>query len=243
MAKLKVPSLQHLARNWRNDAQRVKKVLINLADNSPIFNYNPLFGAVQDMLIFNQPYEEIVAGMHKGIKRRDILENFLEVLPLIRDHFQGIAPTFVQEVGRRYYPVGRGLMVPFEPPLIYGLGGQIQFPWFSFWRRNSLSDERLSLFVTVVDDLLNQDPDLENAKFNILDFSISGPRQPRTLTVVDAREIPRVSEEIKVRMLLTFAEGYRLAEAELAGAAMAKDKQRPSESKEDKDQQDLFDSD
>ena len=64
----------------------------------------------------------------------------------------------------RHYPVGRGLMVPFEPPLVYGIGGQLYFPWFSFWRRNPLSDERLSLFVTLVDEVLLQDPDLDTAR-------------------------------------------------------------------------------
>lgn len=37
MAKLKVPSLQHLARNWRDDPLRVKRLLVHLAQNSPTF--------------------------------------------------------------------------------------------------------------------------------------------------------------------------------------------------------------
>lgn len=48
-------------------------------------------------------------------------------------------------------------MVPFEGPMIYGVGGQLYFPWFSFWRRNPLANERLSLFVTLVEEVLLQD--------------------------------------------------------------------------------------
>ena len=139
MARLKVPSLQHLARNWHDDPARVRRVLVHLAQNSPTFNYNPLFGAVQDMLVFAQPYDEIVEGIRRGVRRDDVRENFLGVLPLIRDHFDGVAPAFVQSVERRYYPVGRGLMVPFDPPLIYGVGGRIHFPWLSFWRSNPIA--------------------------------------------------------------------------------------------------------
>jgi hypothetical protein len=154
---------------------------VALAENGPTFNYEPLFSAVRDILVFGQPYEQIAEGMRRGIPREAVRDNMLGVLPLIREHFDGIAPSFVQSVGRRYYPVGRGLMVPFDPPVIYGAGGQIHFPWFSFWRSNPLTSERMSLFVTIVEEVLLEDPDLENARFVILDFSAAGPKLPRTL--------------------------------------------------------------
>lgn len=216
MAKLRVPSLQHLARNWRNDPQRVKRILVQLAQNAPTFNYDPLFSAVQDMLVFGQPYEQIVEGMRRGIRRPAVLANFLGVLPLIRDHFEGLTPSFVQSVDRRYYPVARGLLVPFQPPLIYGEAGRIHFPWFSFWRGNPIARERLALFVTLVEEVLLQDPDLEDAKFEILDFSAPAPKQPRELTVIDAADVPRIPSAQRAEMLAIFAEGYFLAQEALA---------------------------
>ncbi len=218
MAKLKVPSLQHLARNWRNDPNKVRQVLVRLVNNSPTFSYAPLFGLVRDMLVFGVSYEQIVEGVVRGVKRQDVRDNYLGILPLIRNHFDGVVPTFVQPVERRYYPIKRGLMIPFEPPMAYGVNGQIFFPWFSFWRQNPLEGSQLSLFVTIVDEMLSQDPDLEKAVFQILDFSSSEPKQPRMLSVLDAREIPRVSEQEKIDMLSVFAEGYFLAEAELSNA-------------------------
>lgn len=152
MSKLKVPSLQHLARNWKKNPDHIKRLLVDLVKNSPTFSYDPLFGAIRDMLVFAHPYEQIEEGLRRGIKRADVRDNLLGVLPLIRDHFKDIAPDYVQSVDRRYYSVGRGLMVPFEPPLVYGLDGQTFFPWFSFWRSYPLAGERLSLFVTLVDE-------------------------------------------------------------------------------------------
>lgn len=242
MAKLRVPSLQHLARNWRNEPHSIKRLLVELAENSPIFSYSPLFGAVRDMLVFRQPYEQIEEGLRRGIKRAEVRQNLLGVLPLIRDHFKGVNPTFVQSVDRRFYPVGRDLMVPFDPPLIYGDGGQIQFPWFMFWRSNPLVGERLSLFVSLVEDVLLQDPDLEDVNFTILDFSSPSPKQPRALEVIDAKEVPRVSDKAKVEMLSTFAEGYRLAEAHLAEAADVEPKGDRSD-QAGKDQPGMFDRD
>lgn len=240
MAALKIPSLQHLARHWRPESQKVKKSLVAMALDPPTFNYNALFNAIRDMLLFGQPYDEIVRGI-ENIKRADLRENLLGVLPLIRDYFDGVAPSFVQSVGRRFYPVGRDLMVPFDPPLIYGVNGQIHFPWFSFWRSNPLAGDSLSLFVTIVEEVLLQDPDLETAKFTILDFSAPKPKYPRELTVTNAGDIERLSAARKAEMLTIFAEGYKMAEAELAGAPppAPKDK-RPDASRLD-DHPDLFD--
>src|ERR1700724_1971489 len=111
MADLKVPSLQHLARNWRSDPVRIKKILVRLAQSPPRFSYDPLFDAVRDLLVLHVPYEQIVEGIRR-IKRASVRNNLLGVLPLIRDHFADISPDFVQAVDRRYYPVGRELMVP-----------------------------------------------------------------------------------------------------------------------------------
>jgi hypothetical protein len=241
MPDLRVPSVQHLARNWRNDPALIARILVRLAMSPPRFNYNPLYAAVRDLLILNIPYDQVVKGIEL-IKRASVRANLLEVLPLIRNHFAGISPDFYQTIDKRYYSVGRGLMVPFEPPMIYGVSGQLYFPWFSFWRRNPLAKERLSLFVTMVDEILLDDPDLETARFEILDFSCVGPKQPRTLTVINARDIPRLSEAPKLEMLEAFAEGYFRAVASLKGEpAPAEDGRTEKAPEADPDQPGFFD--
>ncbi|RWE30476.1 hypothetical protein [Mesorhizobium sp.] len=240
MAELRIPSVQHLARNWRNDPTTIAQALIKLALSPPRFNYNPLYSAARDMLVLDVPYDQVVEGIRR-IKREKVRENLLGVLPLIRDHFAGVAPDFYQTVDKRYYPVGRGLMVPFEPPMIYGIGGQLYFPWFSFWRQNPLANERLSLFVTLVDEILMQDPDLENARFEILDFSCPGPKTGRCLRVINARDISRIDDTRKAQMLEKFADGYFRALTELAGSSPPPDGDRPDDRNADPDQPGLFD--
>jgi hypothetical protein len=129
--QIEVPSVQHLARNWQSTSAPAKKLVL-LANSPPTFNYNPLFFAARDMLVFNQPYDEIVEGIRRAVKRADVRQNLLGVVPLIRDHLAAVSPDFVQAIDRRYYSIGRRLMVPFDPPLLYGVGGQLTFPWFSF---------------------------------------------------------------------------------------------------------------
>lgn len=214
MTKLRVPTLQHLARNWNSDPNWICKSLVRLANNPPNFNYELLFRLARDLLLFGQPYDEVLAAV-KRIKRLDLQARFLEVLPLLRDYFEGQRPDYFQDIEPRHYSVGRGLMVPFAPPFIYSIGGQIYFPWLSFWRSNPLSDERLALFVTIVRQILLDDPDLENSIFHIVDFSAPTPKSERSLRVIDASEVPILPERRVREMLEIFAEGYFRAEEEL----------------------------
>jgi hypothetical protein len=238
MPRLRVPSLQHLARNWRPDPEAIARALVRLALNPPRFNYDALYLAVRDLLVLRVPYDQVVEGIRR-IKRQSVRENLLGVLPLICDHFEGVSPDFYQVVERRLYPVGRGIMVPFEPPMIYGVGGQLYFPWFSFWRQNPLAAERLSLFVTLVEELLLQDPDLETARFEILDFSCPPRAKGRALRVIDAREVPRLDDARKAAMLEAFAEGYLRAVAALAGTPTREEGERDVPAR-DPDHPDLF---
>jgi uncharacterized phage-associated protein len=115
-------------------------------------------------------------------------------------------------------------------------------PFSFFWRRNPLALKRLSLFVTLVDEVLLDDPDLADADFHVLDFSAPDASSDRELRVISSRDVPRVSEDEKLAMLATFAEGYFLAQSHLSGAPSGKqphDKREQPQS--DPSQSDMFD--
>lgn len=239
MKKLNVPSLQHLSRNWCDTPEKVSRKLIGLAEHPPTFSYTILYDLVRDLVVLHQPLDAVMEGVRRKVKRLDVRDNFLEILPLIGRYFEESNPTFVQAVNGRMYPLARDLMIPFTPPLIYGVNGRLVFPWFSFWKNNPLADEHLSLFVTVVDEILKQDADLDNAMFQILDFSAPGKSERRQLKVFDTKDIPRLSERRKNEMLMVFAEGYLLAKETLAAKSIQASK--PNTSQPQSDQQiDMF---
>jgi hypothetical protein len=211
VAELKVPSLQHLARNWRSQPSLIERELVKVVLKPPIFSYSPLANVVRDLLVLKVPPDQVIEGIRRGVKQENTREDFVAIAELLSEHFGQIKPSFVQSVDRRLYPVGRGLYVPFEPPVFYGASGNLFFPWLSFWRSNPIADERLSLFTTVVDDLLLQDPDLERAKFEIFDFSFVKSEGARKLRITDAATVPRVSAARKAEMLDIFVSGYLAA--------------------------------
>lgn len=241
MVKLKVPSLQHLSRNWCDTPEKVSKKLIGLAEHPPTFSYAILYDLVRDLVVLHQPLDSVMEGVRRKVSRADVRENFLEILPLINSYFEEFEPVFVQAVNGRMYPLARGLMIPFTPPLIYGVNGRLVFPWFSFWKANPLANDRLSLFVTVVDEILKQDADLDSATFQILDFSAPAKSKRRQLQVFDTKDIPKLSESRKIEMLMVFADGYQLAKEALAAKAVKANQHSKRESQPQDDQQsDMF---
>lgn len=227
MAQLKVPSAQHLARNWEGTSDKVRKGLVKLVRNPPTFSYQPLFGYVRDMLLWGVSEQQIETAIRTKIKRENVQDLYLELLPLISSHFLGDRPKYVMAVDRRYYAAGRGLMVPFDPPIIYGGADGMVFPWFSFWKSNPLSGERLSLFVTIVKEILCDDPDLESANFQILDFSAPKGSVERKLSIINSNDVPVLSSARKQDMLEVFAEGYFAALDELRNDPVADVKEAP----------------
>ena len=112
-------------------------------------------------------------------------------------------------------PIGRDIRIPFKSVFIYGVGGQIYLPWFIFWKHNPLDDKQLSLFVTLAREILRQDPELEEAKFEILDFSAVNSKECRQLRIIDTADIYTFNSKETAEMLTIFVEGFERAEARL----------------------------
>ncbi len=215
MINLKVPSVQHLARNWYDSPQKIEKRFVSMAMNPPQFNYNILNEIARDCLLFDTPEEQIIKGIKEKEKRKIVQHALLEIIPLMCKHFSVIQPDYVHDVAPSYYPIGRDLLVPFKSVFIYGIGGVVYLPWFIFWKRNPLNDKQLSLFVTLVKEILRQDPELEAAKFEILDFSARNAKECRQLKVIDTADIPTFDSSTTENMLTIFIEGFESAVAKL----------------------------
>ena len=64
-------------------------------------------------------------------------------------------------------------------------------------------------------EILRQDPELEDAKFEILDFSAVNPKESRQLRIIDAADIQTFNSKETAEMLAIFVEGFERAEARL----------------------------
>ena len=215
MIKLRVPSVQHLARHWYDSPKKIEDEFVKMAMNPPFFNYNALNDIARDSLLFKIPEDKIIKGIKEKEKRKRVQKILLEVVPLLHGHFSSVQHDFMNDVAPSFYPIGRDLRIPFKPVFIYGVGGQIYLPWFIFWKHNPLDDKQLSLFVTLAKEILRQDPELEDAKFEILDFSAVNYKECRQLRIIDTADIQTFNSKETAEMLGIFVEGFERAEARL----------------------------
>lgn len=76
---------------------------------------------------------------------------------------------------------------------------------------------------------MRQDPELEEAKFEILDFSAVNSKECRQLRIIDTADIHTFNSKETAEMLAIFVEGFERAEARL------KEVDIPSKRKETED--------
>jgi len=151
------------------------------------------------------------------------------------------SPRITSRFAPRYYDIAPDIRIPFHPQFIYGQGGRLHVPWFSLWRSSPLQGKPLSLFASIVDEILLNDADLEQARFQIIiDLSRPKGEEERRLRVIDAREIPRLTEQEKRAMLEMFADGYRRARERFAGVTRPAKAGRDDARRPDPKQGDMF---
>lgn len=223
MAKLKVPSLQHLARLSSPDPVRVQRELVRLVKNAPNFSYEPLYKILRQRVSWNISWAQLQESIRLSSYSAQIKARYLDILPLLKSYVDSRDFEFMNTIVPRHYYVSRDLQVPFAPPMICGKSSKLIFPWFIFWKDNPLKDERLSLFATLVQEILNQDSDLEEAEVEIVDLSYNKEHKSRILDVVQMSAIPCLAESRKVELLATFATGFAAAKAELASIPSDRD--------------------
>lgn len=241
--KLKPPSLQHVARFYRPTADGVKKEFLKLARAHPPFSYEDLYKLAWDMAKGLQTYEAV----HKAaseIKLEVKRNSYLRALRPCSVFFDELKHGYAIPIGSRSYSIGRGIQVPFCPPMLCGTAKGIVLPWLIFWTDNPLTGLQLQLFVSMVEDILKGEPDLDSAQLLIVDMSDAAIKKDGRPMLTSSADVPKLPASQMVSMLSTVVEGFELAKEELKSVVdrpVKRESVRDSVSSED-EQKDMFES-
>ncbi len=238
MARLKLPSVLHVARIWRPTAEGVSTQLIALSKSSPPFSYNPLLKMVRSMLATKTSLAEMEVLIRHGVKLELAQKSYLEIAPLLAKYFSEINPIFVHEVSTRSYALSRELRVPFDPPMVYGRGRGTHLPIFIFWKNNPLTEAQKGLLASMIHEMVAQDPDLDLASTSVVDFSAPRGAGERTLAETPLDDLPSISRSDRDEMLSVLVAGYKLALERLQVGARASEEEKVHRG--DAGQADLF---
>lgn len=239
--KLKPPSLQHVARFYRPTADGVKKEFLKLARAHPPFSYEDLYKLTWDMAKGLQTYEAVyraASGIRLDIKR----DSYLRALPPCNVFFDELKHAYAIPVGSRSYSIGRGIQVPFCPPMLCGTAKGVVLPWLIFWKDNPLTGIQLQLFASMVEDILKGEPDLDSAQLLIVDMSDAAIKKDGRPVVTSSADVIKLPASQMASMLSTVVEGFELAKEELKSVnikSVERESMRDSMSNED-GQKDMF---
>lgn len=236
MKQPKLLSLQHMARIWKPTPDAVKREILRLLDSTPPFTYEPLYKLLLQQARFGDSIQQLMRCLDKREKRPKVLEDFRAILSLVGGRLDACRPRYAHEVSEQHYNAGRDLFIPFRPPMVLGYPEKSVLPWLIFWKDRSLNQRQLSLFVTLVREQMDQNPDLENCDLEIWDCGRPDKQSPRDLTIMRAGEISLLPSADVRTMLDIFAEGFLLAVAEAQERAAS----QPSQEKRPQSGPDLF---
>lgn len=238
--KLKAPSLIHVARLYRPTSEQVKKEILKLANAAPPFSYEDLYELMWDRAHVGIPSEQIersIAGIGQKIKR----DSYQRAFAIADKFFENLDRSFEMRIEPRSYSIGRDLRVPFAPPMICGGGsnGPV-IPWLLFWKQNPLTDEQTSLFMSMAQATIEEEPELDGASLLLVDTSIKALDEGGNACVLNAADVKRIPDQRLKEMLEVFATGFHMAQAEWQESVpVHKDARRSPEI--DDSQQDMFD--
>lgn len=237
--KLKAPSLIHVARIYRPTAEQVKNEILRLARVAPPFSYEDLYELMWDRAhvgVSREQIERSIASIGQKIKR----DSYQRAFAIADRFFDGLDRSFEMRIEPRSYSIGRDLRVPFAPPMICGGGanGPV-IPWLLFWKQNPLSEEQTSLFMSMAQAIIEEEPELDAASLLLVDTSLKALDGNGNARVINAADVERIPDRRLRTMLEVFATGFHMAQAEWqASASQAKSMRKPVEI--DESQQDMF---
>lgn len=214
MKALKLPSEVHAARLWSDDVEKVRDNLVRLYDNTPFFNYLALESAVFDLISLGVPYEQVVRGINT-IPRENVRKIYLEVLPLVDKYFCDMKPDFIQRISSRSVQLGPNLFLPVKAKFLCGIGGRLKIVWPIFWKSNPVKPncKNFALFLELAKIAFADDPDLDDAEIEVVDFSMPNNRcSKRSTLITSEHDVETMSNDELTNCVEQLVEGFRLAE-------------------------------
>ncbi|GAB5450257.1 MAG: hypothetical protein Hals2KO_05850 [Halioglobus sp.] len=205
MKQIRVPTLQHLARNWNEDPLVISQNLLELIENPPPYSYSAMQSILLDLVFSRTDIDTAEKAMRRTEGRETFRDGCIQILKIASEYFTALEPDYVVSVQGRYYSISRDIQIPFHPLLMYGKNGKTIIPWFSFWASKPLKGESLSFFTSLVDEMVHSHPDYEDVELEILDFSAPNSKSPRDLKIVDSHSIPRIENSRLAERLEIFA--------------------------------------
>jgi hypothetical protein len=217
----RIPSLQHFSALLGGTAGQIEKRIRGLSNLPPV-SYTKLreqwiidLIGVSILLI-----ENACKLLHGELNRASNLEAVRALGEYLRIH----KPEKLLFIDKRYYPIGRGLLVPVNPPgVILDSEGPKLF-WPSFWKHDKFDELTRAIFGSILERSIFRLGDYKDMPLAFVDFSAPSGSKERGMKVLNRRDFCALTD-IELRIETDkFVEAYLRLRADETGAPMKENK-------------------
>lgn len=212
MKKISPPSLQNAVRIWDPTPERICKNCIKLHDSQIPFSYQPINKLLLSKARFREETGALVHCIENKEKREWVLQSYVDILNLYGDEIDKLDPKFAVEIQGYPLKISRDLSIPVLSSILLGLDDTTVLPVPIFWSQNVLTNEQLRFLVTAIRAQMRRNPDIEDSRLQLWDFSKPSGEEIRRLRILEASSIQVFSDAEFHERLEILARGITLAQ-------------------------------
>ncbi|NBJ09482.1 hypothetical protein [Microvirga arsenatis] len=232
MRELKIPSLQHFVTFCGGTVDEIYNRIRKSENDSILVSYETLRTKwLLDLLQLGLPFEQVYRAADSILKGELNRSSNLSALTALRGYIELNRGYKCVSFERTYFPIGRGLQVPVNPPFLLLSEERQKVLWISFWSQPKLRGFTASLFATILEKAVFTLPDLTEFELDLVDLSRPGKNESRSLHIRGRDKFDLLSDDVLKAEMDKFVEALmrRVAEREAARPAPARREDRGTE--------------
>jgi hypothetical protein len=228
LAELKLPTLQHFSTFCGGTVEEIVGRIAFKNGGGFGISYTQLREKhLSDIFNLGSSVEQ-VRKCCENIKFEKNRKANIGALDALAQYLKPNTNKFAVPVERKYYPIGRNLLVPVNPPFVLSDGQSPKLFWPSFWKTpGRLDGVPGAVFGTILDRVFFSRPDFAGVELEFLDMSSLNGKGSRSLRVYKKGHFP-VLGDVELRQELDkFVEAYFIQKSTITLTAIRKEPVAP----------------
>jgi hypothetical protein len=207
----RTPSLQHAVALIRETVPETILELQKLDAAQINMSLNPsrrLFKAMME----GAPLDWAIRQIELDKKLQNIKPN-IALVETFSHYSKGKNVPWFRICEPHFYPIGAGIIIPVQPNGFWAESGKFRVLWPQCWKNRTLSPQQRAIFNTILHDTFFVG-DFKNADLEWVDMREQFPRAGRSIEVLSADALGRVSREELTSSLSILVEAFQQHHAE-----------------------------